>query len=441
MDENQSDILPDITEAEASSQENGNQTTTRTRLIAATTAESSSVEGGTVVSVPVPVSVPVGSASGSTFNVITPEQLLHFKPMICVDNNGFISGQVVGGDLKATHIVIKQPVTSSESVATSTQEITTMTEPQPQTQSQTIQNQWADIMNMEVLPIRCKTTTAELYKSRLGSGGRGRCIKYKDNWFTPSEFEQECGRGSSKDWKRSIRFGGRSLQALIDEGVLQPHATSCTCPACCDDDSSATGPVRFFTPYKRRRRNQIEIDNKKKRQSGSADEYTEQEPVVIAKEEPWGALADGIDGSSDFLDATQVAEGNIPLERLKTLCVQMAKTVADFRRYINEAQEIHAKQVERVQRERDAALIAARVHDIEDPNAINIGAGVDLNGAKKCANCNREALAECSLCRRTPYCSTFCQRKDWNSHQVECSRDPADGTQQIMLLVDDQAVL
>lgn len=141
--------------------------------------------------------------------------------------------------------------------------------------------------------------------------------------------------------------------------------------------------MRFFTPYKRRRRNQIEIDSKKKRQSGSADEYAEQEPVVITKEEPWGTLTDGIDGSSDFLDTTQIAEGNIPLERLKSLCVQMAKAIAEFRRCINEAQEIHVKQVERVQRERDAALIAARVHDIEDPNAMNIAAGVDLNGAKK----------------------------------------------------------
>lgn len=58
--------------------------------------------------------------------------------------------------------------------------------------------------------------------------------------------------------------------------------------------------------------------------------------------------------------------------------------------------------------------------------------------AFQCANCNREAMAECSLCRRTPYCSTFCQRKDWNAHQVECARDPNEGTQQIMLLVEDQ---
>lgn len=181
------------------------------------------------------MSLPVGSLISGAFNVITPDQLPHFKPMICVDNNGFISGSTVvsdSGDIK--HIVIQQQP-SQETIVTTKQENETMTEPITQNQhNQT----WTDTMNMEVLPIRCKTTTAELYKSRLGSGGRGRCIKHKDQWFTPSEFENLCGRGSSKDWKRSIRFGGRSLQALIDEGVLTPHATSCTCAACCDDDSS-----------------------------------------------------------------------------------------------------------------------------------------------------------------------------------------------------------
>lgn len=27
-------------------------------------------------------------------------------------------------------------------------------------------------------------------------------------------------------------------QALIDESIITPHATSCTCAACCDDDAS-----------------------------------------------------------------------------------------------------------------------------------------------------------------------------------------------------------
>jgi hypothetical protein len=85
-----------------------------------------------------------------------------------------------------------------------------------------------------------QNTSAELHKHRFGSGGRGRCIKLADSWYTPSEFEALCGRASSKDWKRSIRFGGRSLQTLIDEGILTPHATSCTCSACCDDDTAVS---------------------------------------------------------------------------------------------------------------------------------------------------------------------------------------------------------
>ena len=43
-----------------------------------------------------------------------------------------------------------------------------------------------------------------------------------DAWYTPSEFEAVCGRASSKDWKRSIRYGGRTLQCLIEDGILEP---------------------------------------------------------------------------------------------------------------------------------------------------------------------------------------------------------------------------
>lgn len=77
-----------------------------------------------------------------------------------------------------------------------------------------------------------------MHKKKFGSGCRGKCIKFGNHWYTPSEFEALCGRASSKDWKRSIRFGGRSLQTLIYDGVLLPHAMSCTCAACCDDESA-----------------------------------------------------------------------------------------------------------------------------------------------------------------------------------------------------------
>mgnify|MGYP001793348800 FL=1 len=36
---------------------------------------------------------------------------------------------------------------------------------------------WDSAVNTEVLLVRCRNETAELYKNKLGSGGRGKCIK------------------------------------------------------------------------------------------------------------------------------------------------------------------------------------------------------------------------------------------------------------------------
>lgn len=163
--------------------------------------------------------------------------------MLCVDN-GFICEPRHdkdtdplrwNGELKATHIVIQNSTEEQES-----DQIHVST-----ANAQPICS-WSESANLAVLPVRCKNTNAELHKSRFGSGGRGRCIKLGQDWYTPSEFEALCGRASSKDWKRSIRFGGRSLQTLIDEQILKPHATSCTCAACCDDDSAVSTPYYFL---------------------------------------------------------------------------------------------------------------------------------------------------------------------------------------------------
>lgn len=207
---------------------------------------SSDNSGSGVVSVP--VSLPIGSMiSGTAFNVITPDQLPHFKQMLCVDNNGYISGGTVvgnvGGDLKT--IVIQQQSgagagggtgTNHDGSGSNNSHDSNVTNDHPQHGSNSNVS-WTETTPMEVFPIRCKTTSAELYRSKLGSGGRGRCVKYKDKWYSPSEFEQVCGRGSSKDWKRSIKYGGKSLQSLIDEGTLTPHATNCSCTVCCDDEA------------------------------------------------------------------------------------------------------------------------------------------------------------------------------------------------------------
>lgn len=138
----------------------------------------------------------------------------------------------------------------------------------PQDKDSCSKYNWDPSVYNNELPVRCRNTSGVLYKSRLGSGGKGRCVKHNQQWYTPTEFEGLAGRASSKDWKRSIRYAGRPLLCLIQEHILNPHAASCTCAACCDDlvacpkegDSlgpeniSMTGPVRLFVPYKRRKK-------------------------------------------------------------------------------------------------------------------------------------------------------------------------------------------
>ncbi|KAH8357706.1 hypothetical protein KR200_012016 [Drosophila serrata] len=504
--------------------------------------------GGSGV-VSVPVSLPIGSMlTGTTFNVITPDQLPHFKPMLCVDNNGYLSGSTVsmGNDLKTIVIQQQQQQTQpggggggggggANSAGTNTTATNTIGLNHDGSGSNNSHDSLATLehtgaggagtgggggtgggstgwsenpstQHMEVFQIRCKTTCAELYRSKLGSGGRGRCVKYKDKWHTPSEFEHVCGRGSSKDWKRSIKYGGKSLQSLIDEGTLTPHATNCSCTVCCDDEAgeSASGPVRLFTPYKRRKRNQTDLDMepgpKRKRNAHHSNNNNSNtnnnntsggstanncvdvtaavaaatanvvdennmflaEENITSKDEPWAALNDSLDTSTELVDQSQmgnayeretfvvnindgssiaVLDTSQSIKNIEHVYCTMVKATNDFKRLLNDMKQSYERRIEVLQKERDAAVSAMRVQvhaDIDDPNISGSLHGNEIISAKKCANCNREALAECSLCRKTPYCSEFCQRKDWNAHQVECTRNPQT-TQQVMLLIDDQS--
>ncbi|XP_056643403.1 deformed epidermal autoregulatory factor 1-like [Diorhabda carinulata] len=408
-------VLPDISEAEHLANEhdggdNGDSVIDSKKPLVSTVS---------VRHAGVPVSLPVGSLITSTFNVITQDQIPHFKPMLCVDNSGYLATDGSGEELKT--IVIQQEDVSGTSVNTTVSNASVGT--------------WNDAANAAVLPVRCKNTSAELHKNRFGSGGRGRCIKLGSSWYTPSEFEALCGRASSKDWKRSIRFGGRSLQTLIDEGIILPHATSCTCAACCDDET-ATGPIRLFTPYKRKRRK--EHDSIKRSNGDDSDHQT--------KEEAWQSLAEGLD-STDYqlIETVGNADPQTQIKRLEEIALQINRLALEFRRGIEDLKDTMSRQNEKFHRDKEAAILAARVEaqvaalQPESNSDSTLQPAIDNENHKKCANCNREALAECSLCRRTPYCSTFCQRKDWASHQVECVRGvsaPNDAQQSIMLIVE-----
>ncbi len=171
--------------------------------------------------------------------------------------------------LPTTHIVIHdQTLSVAEGLKNPNTPLPPPTPATPNSRDKGFKYQWDHQIHQDILPVRCKSSNGELYKTRFGSGesmlhpvqgpekkcceknavvtstrrhflagGRGRCIKMDNKWYTPSEFEAACGRASSKDWKRSVRYGGRALQCLIEDGILQPHATSCTCAACCDDES------------------------------------------------------------------------------------------------------------------------------------------------------------------------------------------------------------
>ncbi|KAI4498276.1 hypothetical protein M0802_006762 [Mischocyttarus mexicanus] len=460
MEENQTSesvaVLPDMSEPLTSETEETSALTTEheTHPVAVTASVASVPGVPGVPGVGVPVSLPVGSiigvansTNGTTFNVITSEQLQlpgsgQFKQMLCVDN-GFIcesrhdkdaDSLRWNGELKATHIVIQNSADETES----DQLHVSGANSQPLCS-------WSESANLAILPVRCKNTNAELHKSRFGSGGRGRCIKLGSEWYTPSEFEAFCGRASSKDWKRSIRFGGRSLQTLIDEQILKPHATSCTCAACCDDET-ATGPVRLFTPYKRRRRardnSDSDIPTRKHKSDNSRDGSNNDESdneVVVPDKEVWPQFVstEGLvvqqtqdqDTVVQSVHQTETIQAEDIFKKLEEMSSRMLKLAYDFRRTIEDAKEFNRQQT------REQAIVAHLGGRADVIESVGLQPTTDPH-SKKCANCNREAFAECSLCRRTPYCSTFCQRKDWGSHQVECVRGAAET---VMLIVESSS--
>ncbi|TSK13471.1 Protein-glucosylgalactosylhydroxylysine glucosidase [Bagarius yarrelli] len=308
------------------------------------------------------------------------------------------------------------------------------------------------------LPVRCRNTSGVLYKNRLGSGGKGRCIKYNNNWYTPTEFEGLAGRASSKDWKRSIRYAGRPLQCLIQERILNPHAASCTCVACCDDmavnkdgsfggDSiSMTGPVRLFVPYKRRKKESERPASPEKKEAPSPKNIT-LAPGATFTVTPSGQLTTTgtltFDRTANGDTTTIISDSPAPSDVFSSTAVLTtlpALTVIPqppiFQAKVPSAAGVTNGLETSEQRtwlylEETANTLLNTVQQLkaliaQARQASQASSNLEKSNCSRkdhtCVNCGREASSECAGCHKVHYCSNFCQKKDWKDHQHSCSQ-------------------
>ncbi|XP_072528425.1 deformed epidermal autoregulatory factor 1 homolog [Salminus brasiliensis] len=343
---------------------------------------------------------------------------------------------------------------------------------------------WDPSVYENELPVRCRNTSGILYKNRLGSGGKGHCIKHNNNWYTPTEFEGLAGRASSKDWKRSIRYAGRPLQCLIQERILNPHAASCTCAACCDDltmskegsfggdNISMTGPVRLFVPYKRRKKENERSSSPEKKEAPPPKNIT-LAPGATFTVTPSGQLTtsgtltfdrtatgDTTAIISDSPAPSDVFSSTAVLTTLPALAVVPQQTVVQAKAppaagvvnglemseqrtwlYLEETantllstvQQLksliaQAKQASQANQQSNSGLEKSCCSRKDSfPSQLSLtddpeGKITEIIIKHTCVNCGREASNECAGCHKVHYCSSFCQKKDWKEHQHSCSQ-------------------
>uniref|UniRef100_A0A8C6TCS1 SAND domain-containing protein n=1 Tax=Neogobius melanostomus TaxID=47308 RepID=A0A8C6TCS1_9GOBI len=317
---------------------------------------------------------------------------------------------------------------------------------------------WDPSVYNNELPVRCRETSGILYKNRLGSGGKGRCVKHNQQWYTPTEFEGLAGRASSKDWKRSIRYAGRPLLCLIQDGILVPHAASCTCASCCDDivlvslqpRKSPGGPVRLFVPYKRRKKDgdppviptkkDLPVTKSLTLTPGTTFTVTPSGQIAtttgtLSFERAASVETSALDTSPEvFTSATvltalpalavapQPVQTKVPLgppdnqqvdKNTWVYLEEMANTLLSNAQQLKSLieQARHGVAIGKELR-KESCFQPGFEHSLFNLNLITIPVFCVISFLQQmCVNCGRVAMTECNVCHKVNYCSNFCQRK------------------------------
>jgi hypothetical protein len=90
-----------------------------------------------------------------------------------------------------------------------------------------------------ILDVTCGPNKAVFYLHRLKMGSKGTSVLFDNSWFTPNGFQFVSGRGTAKDWKRSIKHHGRSLKLLMAKGLVTVTPPCCMCEICEPDGPEA----------------------------------------------------------------------------------------------------------------------------------------------------------------------------------------------------------
>ena len=114
--------------------------------------------------------------------------------------------------------------------------------------------------------VTCGPNKAVLYLERLDKGSKGASILFDNWWLTPNEFQKISGRGTAKDWKRSIKHHGRSLKLLMAKNMLFLNPPQCKCEYCVSDASGGEGDNGV------KKEGEADVENKAREEAMTSEE-------------------------------------------------------------------------------------------------------------------------------------------------------------------------